>query len=487
MNHVAAGEITAKADLVQNFCAQADYMCAISMRMGTYAQRNKGTISFALYETDAGGVAKSFIPVWEQSEDAGNIGDNALHTLYFDFIARSAGRHYSLRFFAPETTTGDGLTVWLDDGAERIAGHQSCYIGGKLQGDHGILGTVHHSNPVSDRSIPAALLYSPVTQCNLNCIHCISRETRKSVHRLPLEIKQRIQGWCRRGLVQQIATDYSGDILWADARFGGELDFLIGLGVPFHIDTNGSHLTEAAAARLCDSRIQSLNISLDAARPETYKRIRVGAPPLSHVVENIRTAIRLRDQTARSRFSITISLTLMKSTFDEWCEFISMGKDLGVDLIHARFLEAYTEDLEHESPWLNKDAYNAARARAIDHAHALGITVAMPGPLEDFANSPGHQVCAVAWGSAAILGNGDVAVCCLPRTKIGNLLEQDMETIWNGPRYQAFRLQVNSPNPPLQCAACPIFRKNNNPDSFLQFKTMKAWTIPYASSGRLPL
>ena len=259
------------------------------------------------------------------------------------------------------------------------------------------------------------------------------------------------------------------------------------MGVPFHIDTNGSHLTEAAAARLCDSRIQSLNISLDAARPETYKRIRVGAPPLSHVVENIRTAIRLRDQTARSRFNITISLTLMKSTFDEWCEFISMGKDLGVDLIHARFLEAYTEDLEHESPWLNKDAYNAARARAIDHAHALGIVVAMPGPLEDFANSPGHQVCAVAWGSAAILGNGDVAVCCLPRTKIGNLLEQDMETIWNGPRYQAFRLQVNSPNPPLQCAACPIFRKNNNPDSFLQFKTMKAWTIPYASSGRLPL
>ena len=116
MNHVAAGEITAKADLVQNFCAQADYMCAISMRMGTYAQRNKGTyaqrnkgtISFALYETDAGGVAKSFIPVWEQSEDAGNIGDNALHTLYFDFIARSAGRHYSLRFLPlkPRQATG---------------------------------------------------------------------------------------------------------------------------------------------------------------------------------------------------------------------------------------------------------------------------------------------------------------------------------------------------------------------------------------------
>ena len=78
----------------------------------------------------------------------------------------------------------------------------------------------------------------------MNCIHCISRDTRKSVHRLPSEIKERIQGWCRRGLIQRIATDYSGDILWADARFGGELDVLTGLGVPFHID-NGSHLTEA--------------------------------------------------------------------------------------------------------------------------------------------------------------------------------------------------------------------------------------------------
>ena len=481
MPHAAAGEITAKVDLIQNFRAEADYMCAISLRMGTYASRNKGSIRFALYETDEAGAAKSLIPLWDHSEVAGRIEDNQLHTFYFDAVVHSAHQHYSLRLFAPEVAVGEGLTVWLDDGAERIAGHAFCFVGGKLQGDHGVLGAVHYANPVSEHPIPPFLLYSPVTQCNLNCIHCISRETRKTVHRLPPEIKQRIQAWCRRGLIQRIATDYSGDILWADARFGGELDFLIGLGVPFHIDTNGSHLTEAAATRLCASSILSLNISLDAARPETYKRIRVGAPPLSKVIENIRGAIRVRDATAQSRFSITISLTLMKSTFNEWCDFISLGKNLGVDLIQARFLEAYTDDLEPESPWLHKEAYNAARARALDHAARIGAPVAMDGPLEEFENSPGHKVCTMPWESAAILGNGDVAVCCVPRTKIGNMLEQDMEAIWNGPRYRAFRQQINSPNPPAQCAACPMFRKKNNPESFLQHRTMKAWATPYAS------
>ena len=394
MPKVAAGEITATVDLLQNFRADADYMCAISLQMGTYGSRNKGTIKFALYETDSGGVASSFIPIRENTENSESIEDNGTYTMYFDYIERSANVYYVLRIFAPGVLVGDGLTVWLEDGSNRIAGHNSCYFGGKLQGEHGVLGRVHYSSPISDHSIPPLLLYSPVTQCNLNCIHCISRETRKTVRKLPLEIKERIQGWCRRGLILQIATDYCGDILWADARFGGELAFLISLGVPFHIDTNGSHLTEAATTRLCDSQLISLNVSLDAARPETYKRIRVGAPPLSDVVENIRGAIRIRNQSAGSKkFTISISMTIMKSTLDEWCEFISLGKDLGVDLIQARFLEVYTEDLEDESPWLNKEAYNAARREAIDHANKIGAPVTIDGPLDGFENSPGHQVC----------------------------------------------------------------------------------------------
>ena len=39
MTHVAAGEITAKADLVQNFRAEADYMCELHpLHLARHAQ-----------------------------------------------------------------------------------------------------------------------------------------------------------------------------------------------------------------------------------------------------------------------------------------------------------------------------------------------------------------------------------------------------------------------------------------------------------------
>lgn len=66
-----------------------------------------------------------------------------------------------------------------------------------------------------------------------------------------------------------------------------------------------------------------------------------------------------------------------------------------------------------------------------------------------------------------MLGNGDVLACCVPGLKMGNLHENTMEEIWNGPRYQELRWSVNSPNPPPSCRTCPFVRDINDPDSYL--------------------
>jgi hypothetical protein len=60
-------------------------------------------------------------------------------------------------------------------------------------------------------------------------------------------IKLQIKEWCDKGFVKIVSSDYSGDILWSDSRFGGDLDFFLQLDVPFHLDTNGTHLTHAIA------------------------------------------------------------------------------------------------------------------------------------------------------------------------------------------------------------------------------------------------
>ena len=87
--------------------------------------------------------------------------------------------------------------------------------------------------------------------------------------------------------------------------------------------------------------------------------------------------------------------------------------------------------------------------------------------------SAGRRLCTVPWTSAVVLGNGDVAACCVPGLVMGNLNEASMQEIWNGKSYQELRATVNSDKPLPTCAACPMFRLTDNPDSYLIHSAMQ--------------
>jgi radical SAM protein with 4Fe4S-binding SPASM domain len=123
--------------------------------------------------------------------------------------------------------------------------------------------------------------------------------------------------------------------------------------------------------------------------------------------------------------------------------------------------------------WHAPALFNQALQEAIDLAASLGILLGAPPPfhgVEEF----GHRHCPAPWESAVILGNGDVAACCVPGTVMGNLHEQTMEEIWHGDRYRALRTRINSPSPPLPCAVCPMFRRTGNKGSYLQHSARSA-------------
>ena len=381
------------------------------------------------------------------------------------------GEYLALHVEAKGTALMAAPTLWVTDGDERMAGHVACYAGGKLQDRYGIVGNLTYGGLIAESSVPQMLLYSPVTQCNLNCIHCISAHTRVSVNRLPESIKTQMRAWTASGELGIISSDYSGDLLWADARFGGELDFIFSLGIPFHIDTNGAYLTREVSERLCRQNIASLNISLDAATEPTYKRVRKGAPPLALVIENIENFMRVR-AVLQIDCPVSISFTIMRSTLAEWPDFVRMGARLGVDIVISRHLEAYTPAMEPDSLWHDQQAFNEARIDILKLAESLGIEVTVPPPFSGVPRS-GRRLCTVPWTSAVVLGNGDVAACCVPGLVMGNLNEASMQEIWNGKSYRDLRASVNSDNPLPACAACPMFRHTDNPESYLIHSAMQ--------------
>ncbi len=442
MSTKPAGEILPGRPIIQVFRATADQLSVVSPILATYWGRATGMLTVSLHQVTSLPTARHGISIGpalaSMSEPSSTLEDNTAVDLFFAPIDDSTGELFALRIAATGSQPGAAATAWLTDADDRIPGHVACYIGDDKQGDYGLSASVLFSPEVAACSVPESLLYSPLTQCNLNCIHCISRDTRATAQRLSGDIKADLLQWCRDGRVAAIATDYSGDILWADHRNGGELDFLFGLDVPVHIDTNGVYLTEAVCERLVASRLFYLNISLDAATDATFRRVRKGAPPLRTVCDNIRRLMTIRER-AGATFQVSMSFTLMRSTLDELPDFLRMAAGLGVKLVFARHLEAYTADMEADSLWLDRERFNQARLEAIALAESLGVTLAAPRPFDGLGSRSGHRPCPLPWHSAVMLGNGDISACCVPGMKMGNLHENTMEEIWNGPAYRALR------------------------------------------------
>ncbi|MGA0533453.1 SPASM domain-containing protein [Hansschlegelia sp. KR7-227] len=407
------------------------------------------------------------------------IADNAHAQLFVTPGAIPKGSLCALKVSSPDASPGRAATAWTHREDQKMEGHLRCFFAGVDQGEYGLIARTFYVRPVAEGEVPRGLLYSPVTQCNLNCIHCISRDTRKTKNILCMSIKDDIRSWCAKGWVDCIITDYSGDILWADARFGGELDFLIELDVPFHIDTNGAHLTREVSRKLIETKLMSLNVSLDAATTSTFQRIRKGAPPLEDVLGNIAAFAEIRRETGvGTRVPLSLGFTLMRSNIHEWEDCIRNAAAVGADAVIARHIEAYTPDMAEESLFLDRETFNRARTSAIAVARELGIALQSEPELTGSSVEGGHEICVIPWESAVVLGNGDVAVCCTPKTTIGNLHDQSMQGIWNGPAYREFRRRVNSPRPPAQCEGCGMRRSRTNSNSYMPYRTIATWVPP---------
>ena len=96
------------------------------------------------------------------------------------------------------------------------------------------------------------------------------------------------------------------------------------------INSNGTLLTGERIDRLLRSPLSWISISLDAARPDTYRRVRGGDFEL--VISRVRNLILERNRRPRTnRLAVYINLTLMRENIEEFPEFVDLAADLEAD------------------------------------------------------------------------------------------------------------------------------------------------------------
>jgi radical SAM protein with 4Fe4S-binding SPASM domain len=333
------------------------------------------------------------------------------------------------------------------------------------------------------RSHPIAVAVPTGGRCNLRCLFCTDRET---------------------GTPQYTDLTLSQFLTLADAIGDASRVQLYGWGEPFlnpayetifdhvadhypgiriHISTNGTLLSQHWIDKLIGFGKCLVNVSLNAATPETYARV-TGRTLFHDAVGALRRLVRAREERDADDFVVTASFVTIKQNRQDLPRFIELCAELGIR--NAKLVDLNILSEKHRGLFLGDDpaATRAAFLHAREIALKRGVCIdtlvhspaeyyqqdrssysypELPKDLQPFWKRNGKALfypqdgeCYEPWQTFMMTQGGAVYTCCRGREAMGNLREQSFEEVWNGEKYRAYRRSINSFRPPFACRECPV-------------------------------
>lgn len=185
-----------------------------------------------------------------------------------------------------------------------------------------------------------------------------------------------------------------------------------------HITSNGNLMSDELARAIIQGGIKSMQFSVDAQTPETYKKIR-GAK-LEKVQRNVERFLRLRDE---------------------------LNPGLYVNLCIINQEGAANEIEDFKAYWRAKGASSVSVYQLFKPAEGNSAQWVVPNKyFEEKTRTP----CTALWDQCFIYPDGEVSLCCTTLTRVpqdgviskGNFNEQPLRDIWFGALYQKVRADL---------------------------------------------
>lgn len=287
--------------------------------------------------------------------------------------------------------------------------------------------------------LPRVLCVEPTDGCNFACTSCVRPDGK--AHLLDADDLVR---WVDREpepfRSAPVWVHFSGESL-LHPRLADILAVLRERGVLTMLSTNASRLDRRKGRMLLDSGLSLIVFSLDAARADTFQRIRVGGD-FEVVERNVRAFLRLR---GTGPGPVTqAQLVVSDQEPEEIREFLWRWADEGVDTVQ---LKRYST---------RGGMLPLPRARESDPV----LTGGKP------------RRCLDPWLNVVVRADGSVVPCCADftgRLVLGSLHESTMEQIWNGPAARALRTaHATGRDLPAICVACSDARTPDERDSVVR-------------------
>jgi radical SAM protein with 4Fe4S-binding SPASM domain len=225
------------------------------------------------------------------------------------------------------------------------------------------------------------------------------------------------------------------------------------LGMRVNLITNGVKISQSLAQEYADHGLDSAQVSLEGVTAETHDVIvRVhGAfhktvPAVKHLKK---TGIHTHTNT-----------TITRANLDECAEFPRfISEEFGNDKFSMNLIIPTGSGAIHDDLIVPYHEIGGYLENIIVASEQLGVEFMWYSPVpmcmfNSIAHGLGNKGCAACDGLLSIGANGDVLPCASYNDRVGNLLEQDFETIWQSEKAHKYRDKCFAYP---QCRACENF------------------------------
>ncbi len=234
-----------------------------------------------------------------------------------------------------------------------------------------------------------------------------------------------------------------------------------GVGL-IHITTNGTLLTRERSEALIKGGLSQLYVSLDAATPETYRKIRgwnFKEDLFTKILRNVDDVLELRSKLG-SDMKVYTSMILQEHATEEKEQFVELWKAKGIDGVIVYQLS------EHE-----------------------GGETKFDGKYFDATTPSNRHSCSSVFQECYVYPEGEVSMCCttmilVPQiglVSMGNVKDKPLSEIWLGRGYSSLRQRLirNDIKNDKVCGDCDIWnasetKKEYHPDYTLEMNPTTA-------------
>lgn len=317
-------------------------------------------------------------------------------------------------------------------------------------------------------SSPPRIHYYYTSRCNLNCVHCFTKEQE--------DVIEEDMGWEDRiEFLNQMYELGINEILigggepFIEPDFVDFVDECLKRGINTKVFTNGLLINDKIIERMKNWDLKYLSISVDGTTEEEYKKTR-GVEGLHTVGENIKKIKQ------RCRFPVAISITVNSYNYKTAEDYLKLAYELGADRIKVRPVKPSGNVYNNKQTFLKAEEYahfiiNMQLKWLRDYRNAFKLdfswgdarlyydtvsetmnVVNIPFPYKGYGCFAGHA-------SMVIDSHGNALACgFLPKNisykKDDNILAKSIKEIWdNGARFNALRKNVGND----VCRECVYF------------------------------